>query len=39
LATPKTFFLFFPSDAHRPNLTTGDNKADKKVVIKIRYAD
>lgn len=38
LAQPNTFFLFFPSDAHRPNVTTGGNKADKKVVLKIRYA-
>jgi len=27
-ASPGTFFLFFPSDAHRPNITTSDNKAD-----------
>lgn len=39
IAKPDTFFLFFPSDAHRPNITTGDNKADKKIVIKIRYAE
>ncbi|MEO8763056.1 MAG: YhcH/YjgK/YiaL family protein [Ginsengibacter sp.] len=39
LAEPKVFFLFFPSDAHRPNITTGGNKKDKKIVIKIRYAD
>ncbi len=38
-ATPGTFFLFFPSDGHRPNITTGGNKPDKKVVIKIRYAE
>ena len=38
LAKPRTFFLFFPSDAHRPNVTTGSNKTDKKLVIKIRYA-
>jgi YhcH/YjgK/YiaL family protein len=37
-APPNTFFLFFPSDAHRPNITTGGNKPDKKIVIKIRYA-
>lgn len=36
---PGSFFLFFPSDAHRPNLTTGGNNADKKIVIKIRYAN
>jgi YhcH/YjgK/YiaL family protein len=38
-ATPGIFFLFFPADAHRPNITTGGNKPDKKIVIKIRYAE
>jgi YhcH/YjgK/YiaL family protein len=38
LAQPGTFFLFFPSDAHRPTVATGSNKPDKKVVIKIKYA-
>jgi biofilm protein TabA len=38
-AVPGTFFLFFPSDAHRPNITTNGNKPDKKIVIKIRYAE
>jgi biofilm protein TabA len=38
-ATPGTFFLFFPQDAHRPNISTGGNKPDKKVVIKIKYAE
>jgi YhcH/YjgK/YiaL family protein len=38
LATPGTFFLFFPGTAHRPNITTGANKADHKIVIKIRSA-
>ena len=38
-ATPGTFFLFFPSDAHRPSITTNGNKPDKKIVIKIRYAE
>jgi len=38
-ATPGTFFLFFPQDGHRPNITTGGNKPDKKVVIKLRYAE
>ena len=38
-AVPGVFFLFFPSDGHRPNITTGGNKADKKIVIKVRYAD
>lgn len=38
-AMPGTFFLFFPKDAHRPNVTTNGNKPDKKIVIKIRYAE
>ena len=35
-ASPRTFFIFFPSDAHRPNITPGGNKADKKIVIKVK---
>ncbi|MDP4285922.1 MAG: YhcH/YjgK/YiaL family protein [Bacteroidota bacterium] len=35
-AKPGTFFLFFPGTAHRPNITTGGNKPDKKIVIKIK---
>jgi YhcH/YjgK/YiaL family protein len=31
-----TFILFFPTDAHRPNITPGGNKIVKKIVIKIR---
>jgi len=38
VADPNTFFLFFPGDAHRPNITTNGNTPDKKIVIKIRYA-
>lgn len=38
LATPGTFFIFFPENAHRPGITTGRNKVDKKLVIKIRAA-
>ena len=38
VAGPGTFFLFFPSDAHRPNITPGGNKVVKKVVIKVRAA-
>jgi biofilm protein TabA len=30
-----TFMLFFPTDAHRPNITPGGNKVVKKLVIKI----
>ena len=37
-ATPATFFIFFPTDAHRPNITPGGNKIDKKIVIKVKYA-
>ncbi|HWJ90302.1 MAG TPA: YhcH/YjgK/YiaL family protein, partial [Flavisolibacter sp.] len=33
-----TFILFFPTDAHRPNITPGGNKVVKKVVIKIKAA-
>ncbi len=39
LSKPNAFFLFFPSDAHRPNITLGGNKLVKKIVIKIRYAN
>jgi YhcH/YjgK/YiaL family protein len=35
-ATPGTFFIFFPTDAHRPNITPGGNKRVKKMVIKIK---
>jgi biofilm protein TabA len=35
LATAKEFFLFFPSDAHRPNIKVNEEKV-KKLVIKIR---
>jgi YhcH/YjgK/YiaL family protein len=38
-ATPGTFFIFFPSDAHRPNITPGGNKVVKKIVIKVRAAE
>jgi biofilm protein TabA len=35
VSTPDKFFIFFPTDAHRPNITTGGNKPDKKIVIKV----
>ena len=38
-SVPGTFFLFFPTDAHRPNITPGGNKVVKKLVIKIKYAE
>jgi biofilm protein TabA len=37
-AHPGTFFIFFPPDAHRPNITPGGNKVDKKIVVKIRVS-
>lgn len=37
-ATPDEFFLFFPSDAHRPGIKTGTYDTDKKLVIKILYS-
>jgi YhcH/YjgK/YiaL family protein len=33
-----TFIIFFPTDAHRPNITPGGNKVVKKIVIKVRAA-
>ncbi len=33
------FFLYFPSDAHRPNITPGGNTVVKKIVLKIKYAE
>ncbi len=36
LANPKTFFIFFPDDAHRPCVKTGENSTVRKVVIKVR---
>lgn len=38
LATPGTFFLFFPSDVHRPSISPRGNKPVKKIVIKIKAA-
>jgi biofilm protein TabA len=31
-----TFMLFFPTEAHRPNITPGGNKVVKKIVIKVK---
>lgn len=39
IAGSHTFFIFFPADAHRPNITPGGNKVEKKMVIKVRYAE
>ena len=33
-----SFIIFFPSDAHRPNITPGGNKVVKKIVIKVKVA-
>jgi YhcH/YjgK/YiaL family protein len=38
IATPQNFFLYFPTEAHRPHLKVdGYDGRAKKVVIKIRY--
>jgi biofilm protein TabA len=34
-----TFMLFFPTEAHRPNITPGGNKVVKKIVIKVNVAN
>jgi biofilm protein TabA len=36
-ARPGTFFLFFPTDAHRVNIKVDGVEHDKKIVIKIPY--
>lgn len=35
-ATPDKFFIFFPSDIHRPSVKIGENKNVRKVVIKVK---
>jgi biofilm protein TabA len=35
-ANPSKFFIFFPADAHMPNLKDGANSPVRKVVIKVR---
>jgi YhcH/YjgK/YiaL family protein len=35
-ATPANFFIFFPSDAHRPGLKDGVNSNVRKIVIKVK---
>ena len=35
-ATPSNFFIFFPSDAHRPGLKDGVNSPVRKLVIKLK---
>ncbi|MEO6521251.1 MAG: YhcH/YjgK/YiaL family protein [Mucilaginibacter sp.] len=38
-AVPGTFYLFFPADAHRPNIKVDGADHDKKIVLKIRYVE
>lgn len=35
-ATTDRFFIFFPSDIHRPSVKIGDNKTVRKVVVKVK---
>jgi biofilm protein TabA len=35
-ATPSNFFIFFPSDIHRPGVKVGENTHVKKIVIKVK---
>ncbi|MCX6325362.1 MAG: YhcH/YjgK/YiaL family protein [Bacteroidia bacterium] len=35
-ATPDKFFIFFPSDIHRPGVKAGENSQVRKVVVKVR---
>jgi YhcH/YjgK/YiaL family protein len=35
-ATPDKFFIFFPSDIHRPSVKIGENKIVRKVVVKVK---
>jgi biofilm protein TabA len=35
-ATPSNFFIFFPTDAHRPGLKDGVNSKVRKIVIKVK---
>ena len=35
-ATPEKFFIFFPSDAHRPGLKDEENSQVRKVVVKVK---
>jgi YhcH/YjgK/YiaL family protein len=35
-ATPERFFIFFPSDIHRPSVKIGENSQVKKIVVKVK---
>ena len=35
-ASPANFFIFFPSDAHRPGLKDGVNSSVRKLVVKLK---
>ena len=39
IAEPDTFFLFFPGDAHRPNIKVDGYDVVKKLVIKIKVVE
>jgi YhcH/YjgK/YiaL family protein len=39
IATPGEFFLFFPTDVHRPDIKVDGYDTLKKLVIKIRYKE
>jgi YhcH/YjgK/YiaL family protein len=34
-----TFMIFFPANAHRPNITPGGNKVVRKIVVKVKVAE
>jgi biofilm protein TabA len=38
VAKPGTFFIFFPSDAHRPSIKVKGFDSDKKLVVKIKVS-
>jgi YhcH/YjgK/YiaL family protein len=35
-ATPDKFFIFFPSQIHRPGLKLGENSKVRKIVVKVK---
>jgi YhcH/YjgK/YiaL family protein len=35
-ATPARFFIFFPTDIHRPGVKVGENSQVRKVVVKVK---